>query len=458
MLHREGDLLRSVNVESFPFGGKRKRPSYITYLGTPDNDQVDDLFNFTKESGTQFWNYRFSGGSLFYSQQGTGAWTVCGNGTFTGGTMRHAVLEDTLMITDGAGTIHFTTDGTHLVNNGTYLYNGTSETPAPVAVDLVEYNQRIFAAGTASDLFWSTTGTPADWTSDSSSILIPGAGKLLSTFVSQDRLIATKNSGKMFRYDTFNLVDLSTNLGPTSLSSIANIEGNRLYLNRLGFFSYGGDKPQILSNAIERQIYNDKGEGVAGTTFDNAPGVAHQYSYYCTIGTVTDDLTDETVSDAVAVYDYQDNEWGNYKFANKPTAWLSFKDENSDQQLIFGSDDGQCYQIAGTALNDNTATVDAVVEGVIHLGTPESDKRWKYLWASFNPGCQAKMQVAIGDTYTKGKKKWIDIGDCSDGVCEFRFPERSRGKLLFWKVYEASRNTRFNFYGFSVEADVIDRT
>jgi len=82
LLHKEGDLLRSVNVENFPIGAKRKRPGYITYLGTANGSQVNGLFNWTRNNGTQFWNYRFSGGLLYSSQQGTGAWTITGNGTW----------------------------------------------------------------------------------------------------------------------------------------------------------------------------------------------------------------------------------------------------------------------------------------------------------------------------------------------------------------------------------------
>ena len=247
LLHKGGDLLRSVNVETTPYGAKRKRPGYIKYLSTaPNNAQIEGLFNWTKNSGTQMWNYSFAGGKLYYSTQGTGAWTICGNGTFdSGGTISNAVLEDTLCVSDGVGTILTTTTGTSF----------TGAAASPVSVDLEEYHQRIFALGTVSDVFWSNVGTPTDWVNDSSSVLIPGPGKLSSTFKRGDDLIVSKNSGRMFSYDEFNLRDLATDLGPTSQRSIADIEDYRIYLNRLGFFGFQANKPQILSNAIERQVY-----------------------------------------------------------------------------------------------------------------------------------------------------------------------------------------------------------
>src|SRR3990167_1491772 len=275
LAHQPGDLLRSVNLETFPTFAKRKRPGYVTYLGTmPNGSAVQGLFNFSRNNGTQFWNYAFAGGLLYYSQQGTGDWTISGNGTFSpAGTITHAVLEDTLCVSDGVGSVFNTTTGTS--------FSGAAASPP--AVSLEEYHQRIYAAGTASNLFWSNVGTPGDWTNDSSSVLVPG-------------------------------------------------------------------------------------EGIVGTTFNTMPGTTHQYRYYATIGTVTDDLTDETISDAIAVYDFQNNDWWNYKFANKPTAWLSFKDVNGNEQLVFGAADAQCYQIAGTATTDNGASIETVMEGVIHAG------------------------------------------------------------------------------------------
>ena len=50
-----------------------------------------------------------------------------------------------------------------------------------------------------------------------------------------------------------------------------------------------------------------------------------------------------------------------------------------------------------------------------------------------------------------------DLKQTRDGVMEAKFPAGSRGKLLFWKVYEASRDSRWHFYGFTVDANMIER-
>lgn len=443
---KDGDMLRCVNVVNDFYGAKKKRPGYITYLGTPDNNQVNSLFNWTRNDGTTFWNYRYSGSILYYSTQGTGAWTVCGNGTMTNAArIGNAVLEDTMIIGDGAAATRHTTNGTSFTNT----------TSAPIANYFTDYQNRIWAGGTASNLFYSTTGTPTNWTADSSSIAIPGAGKINSVFKANDRVNVGKNSGAMFRYDGYNLVDLATNLNTTSAWSIGNSEDYRLWLNRLGIFGYGGGKPQLLSNAIERQIYNDLGSAIVGGNFETAPGVVHRYDYLLSAGTITDDLTNETINNCVIKYDYQLNEFSNFSLAVNPTAWLSYKDGSGNQQLVFGDVNGQCYTQGGTSLNDNGTPVTSVMEFLITGGMPETEKKWNYLWMFFNPGCQAKIQIALTNTFIKGSKVWVDVGDVSDGVAEIRFPGSSESKLMFVKIVESSRNARFNFYGFAYDADPL---
>lgn len=447
LAHKPGDMIRALNIESDQFGAKKKRAGYTTYLGTmPNGSVVNDLLNFQLNNGTQFWNYTFAGGNLYYSQQGTGDWTVCGNGTLDpGGTLCAAVSENTMLIGDGVSATRHTTNGTSFTNT----------TAAPIAVDMEPYQNRIYIIGTASTKFWSNAGTPTDWTNDSSSINIPGPGKLTTLRKLDDRLITGKNSGIQHRWDGYNLFDLSTTLAPTSSRSLAQVEKVDFGLNRLGVFVYTGAPPELLSNPIEKQIYNDANEGIIGTTFDNAPGIAHKYEYMLSVGTITDDLTDETISDCILVYDYQTDEWWNNTFANRPTAWLSYKDASGDQQLLFANG-SQCYTYGGTQTADNGATIETVMEGVLHLNTL-LDKKWNWFRAAFSPGCQAKIQVAITNTFLKGTKNWVDLGDVSLGVVEYKFPEGSRGKFLFWKIYEASRNARMHFYGFEYDADIISK-
>jgi hypothetical protein len=439
-------LIRAVNVTTGQIGAKEKRPGYGTYLGTPDTDTVNTLFSWHRNNGTQFWNYRASGSSLYYSTQGTGAWTICGNGTINEGAhVGHAVLNDVMIIGDGVGSTRHSSDGTSFTNT----------TLAPIAGYFEEYQGRIWAFGTASNLFYSTVGTASDWTTDSSSILIPNAGKGNGLFKSGDRLFATKNSGLMFRWDGYSLVDIASKQGYSSPYSVGEIEGYRIGITRNGFYGNGGGNPEYLSGAVEKQIFNNSGSAIAGTSFDSAPGVVHRFDYLCAIGTTTDDLTYETVNDCIMKYDVPLNEWVNWRFANYPTAFHSFKDENRNEQLIFGDANGQCYMLDGTALTDNGNAIDTFMEGFIHGGT-NRQKKWNWIIGVFNPVSRAKVQIALSDNLEHRRLKWMDLGDSVNGVVEYHFPPGSRARYCFWKVYESSMDTRFALNGWEYDADIID--
>jgi len=446
-LNTDGDLLRVVNCDPTHIGAWKKRPGFITYLGTPDNSEVTCLFNFTLNNGTQLFNYRISGGSTYYSTQGTGAWTICGNGTLTNRAFTSpGFLENTMIVGDGTLPSRHTTNGTSF----------TDTTSAPRAQFWTDFQNRIWAGGTASSEFYSNVGTPTDWTNDSSSITIPGPGRINHTFKASDRLVVPKNSGVILRYDGDNLMDLATDLGPSSPQSLANVEGYSFYLNRLGIFGFGGAKPEIVSNKIESLIYNDAGSAIVGTAFDNAPGVTHRYDYLLSVGSIADDLTNEPINNAALVYDYRLNDWRTYSLATRPTSWLSFKDNLGSQQLIFGEAGGQCYQMSGTAVTDNGTAIQSILEGFIHGGS-FLEKKWNWGRFLFNPGCEANVQIALTDTFTKENKIWQSLGQAQDGIVEYHFPSDSRSRFLFYKISDNSSAARFEWYGAELSVDLINR-
>lgn len=450
-LQKQGAVLRALNVERDSIGAYKKRPGYVSFLGTPDNSQVNTLFSWIQNDGVSNFVYRASGNILYHSLAGTGAWTVSGNGTISsGGHFGQAVLDNTLIGGDGTLASRHTTNGTSF----------TSTSGAPLAEHWAEFQGRAWAArgtavsGTNTDLFYSTTGTATDWTTDASSIRIPGPGRINSLFKASDRLNTSKDAGNIFRWDGFSLIDLATNLGPSSPYSIGNIEDYRVYLNKQGYYGYAGGKPSIISNSIKRQIANNSGSAITGTTFGNAPGIAYQYAYYCSVGTITDDLTEVTIPNAIHRYDFQLDEWTNWRFANRPTAFGTYQDTSSNQQMIFGDAGGQCYQMSGTALSDNGAPIEVQLMGFIHGGSLE-DKKWNWIRAMFNPGCRAKLAIALSDTFSPRTLNWQEVGDAVDGVVEYRFPGGSRGKFCFWKVSENSTSTPFECYAIEHSAEGI---
>ncbi len=455
----DGSLIRCVNVVSDQYGVKAKRPGYTTYLGTADGSAVNSLFSFYKNDGTQFWNYRASGSSLFYSAQGTGTWTLCGNGTITAGAkVRGAVLDNTLIICDGAGSTRHTTSGTSFTNT----------TLAPIATDLFQYQNRIYALGTSSDAFYSTTNDATNWntsgTSDSSSVRIPGAGKLLRGFKANDRGVFTKNSGLVYRWDGYSLIDLSTKIGPASAEVVDQAEDYWFWTNQLGHFGYGGGRPQLLSNAVQKLFYNTSGSAAAGAAIKNSVGVVHQYDHFSTMGSVTDDFTSETVVNTILKYDYQKNEYSEFSFSTAPTAFLSYKDTSNTPQMIFGDSSGQCYTYDGNAKSDNGTRIEAVMEFFSDCDAPELQKKYEFLDVFMNPNCQAHVQVSIGNTFTKQSKVWVDLvpdqvsgRDYSSGHLLYRLPQGSRGEMIFIKITDVSTTTPFLFYGMTLTYEFVKR-
>lgn len=446
LLQKEGDFLRLVNVDFSPVGAITKRPGYVTY-NSSIGGTVTSLWDWHKADGTTFYNYACSGGSVYYSTQGTGDWTICGNGTMTDNArIGFGILEETMLVGDGTAASRHTTSGTDFTNTS----------GAPVAFDFQDYQNRMYGLG-SQDLFHSTTGTPTDWVTDSSSIRIPGPGHNRVLMRVSDRVVVGKNSGVMYRWDGYNLLDLSTKLAFTSPYSIGEVEGLKLGLNRKGYFGFNGDKPDIISNSITPQIYNDLGSGIAGSTFDSAPGVVHRYDYMCYVGTVTDDITNQTVTNCMQVYNYQLDAWRDYSMGTPVTALWSFKNNSQEDTLIFGDNSGQCYTFGGTATSDNGVAIHAEMMMVYHGAAPETDKKWNWFWAFFNPGCQAHIQIALADSFTPGKLNWVDLGAAIDGVVEFKFPTGSRGRLLFVQITESSVDARFRYYGMTSDWEPIIR-
>lgn len=447
----DGQLIFSTNNLSFPYGAKTKRSGYSAFLGTPDNAQVQSLFQFQNvgNNSSEMYLYRASGSKVYSSYQGTGAWTPTVNGTISNTAhFGQAILDNVMIGGDGVGSTRWTTNGTTWVNG----------TLAPVGEFFTQYQNRIHVGGTSQTLFYSTTNDATNWntsgTSDSSSFEIPGPGKMGAIFKSADRLIATKSTGQIFRWDGYSLVDMSTLYGPSSPYSIGKAEDYRFFMNQYGAFGYGGEKPQLLSNAIQRQIYNQQNTGIQGTVFPTIPGESHYYDYLASVGSITDDFTQRTINNAIIKYDYQKNEFLNWNTAHRPTSFLSYRDKDNNQQLIFGDANGQVYKFDNT-MSDAGLGIESEMVFVYHFGAPEYDKKWNWLRMMFNPGCEANVQVATANTYTYDFLVWKDIpAPLSDGVLEYRFPPESRSRLLFVRIYESSKNSRYSYYGTQIDGVV----
>jgi hypothetical protein len=246
---------------------------------------------------------------------------------------------------------------------------------------------------------------------------------------------------------------MATRLGPSSPYSIGEVEDYRFWMNRLGIFTSNGNKPQLISNPIQRQIFNHSGSGIASDIFDTLPGGVHEYDYKVSIGTVTDDFTGITIPNAVINYDYKHNEFIDYTYYDFPTAYHSFKNASGVQTMIFGNASGQVFQVDDSYHSDNGHPIDGAMMMLLHGNMPHYRKDFEYIEFYVSPGCGASIQYAVVDIPQTGKQWlvqgptiWHPLGDVHDGFTLFRFPPETRGRLMYIKIFESSKQPPWQIY------------
>lgn len=484
-LQLDGQIIHAVNVYNPGIGIIAKRPGYGTFLGTL-GAQVNSLFSFPHQDGTTLQLYAAAGSILSYSLQGTGAWTTAqgsqggdAGGTITNGNhVGYAILNNVMIIGDGAGSTRHTTNGTQFLNTSL----------APIAQYLTQFHNRIYASdGTSSTLTYSSSGSANNWSisapADSSSFTVPDEGAITKSFVAGDRLMITKNKGKMFNWDDYTLVDMATKYGPSSPYSVANIDQTWFYLNQLGIFQHDGANKQLISNAIQNQFYNSGNTGIGTASWGTAPGEAYLWDYLVAVGTITDNFTGRQINNAIIKYDFLKNQFHNWSFNNPPTAFHSYIDASNKRQLIFGDATGQVYQLDPTKTSDNGNAIQSEIVLLFNYASQQTqlsatsasmvsgttyEEKWNWLRLIFNPGDEVNIQFAFANSLTYQHLRWSEIlnihpnanGDYwqeADGVVEIRFPDNlnnpRRSRFLFVRIYDDSDNSQWKYYGCSIDAD-----
>jgi hypothetical protein len=302
-----------------------------------------------------------------------------------------------------------------------------------------------------------------------------------------DRLVVTKNKGKMFHWDDYSLVDMTTKYGPTMPWSVGNIDDYWFWPNQIGLFGFDGANRQLISNPVQRQFYNRAGNGMGtaqiGPT-SSACGAGHIWDYFFTQGTITDDFTGRQISNAILKYDYQKNTFLNWQLNDNPTAMLSYIDATNQRQFIFGNNAGQCFKLDPTKTSDNGNPISTEMVFLFTYAAQQQqfsqtsattvsgksyEKKWNWLRLFFNPGCEMNVQFAFSNTFTYQHLHWSDpiattnlvasgIATFADGVFEIRFPNDPnnlpRSRFLFVRIYEDSDNSQWSFYGAAIDAEI----
>lgn len=478
-LQTDGQLIHAVNVVSLGQGLKAKRPGYGTFLGNLGG-QINQLFDFPFQNGTQLFLYAAVGTTLMYSTQGTAPFVQASPGSIANNQhVGNAVFNNILTIGDGVNNLLTSSNGTSFSSPGS----------APVAQNMAVFHNRLYTVdGTSSIINYSVANDPTNWqnsgTSDSSFITAVAAGACNAVYKAGDQLIINKNRGDMFTWDDTTLTDMSTNLGATSPWSIAQIDQDWFYINQLGIFQFDGATKTVLSDAIQNEFFNRQNTGIGTASWATAPATTHYWDYLVAVGNITDDFTQRSINNAIIKFDFQKNEFLNWSFNDAPTAIHGYVDINLKRQLIFGNASGQIFQMDLTKTSDNGFPIptemvflfnyanssEAFTQSSASAVTGSSwEKDWRWLRAFFTPGCEINCEYAFSNSLDYSRLKWsetintkIGQGDYwqfSDGVLEIRFqsnpnnPPRSR--YLFVRYYESSSTSIWRFYGQQIDANVI---
>lgn len=485
----DGQLIHALNVINFPQGGMSKRGGYRSILNNPDSQQVNGLFAFPFQNGTQLYTYRQSGTNLWYSTQGTTNWVAANMGTGAGSIISNnyignAVFNNILAIGDGTNTLYTSTNGTSFTQPGS----------APVAQYLEVFHNRLYTTnGIDSNVQYSVANDPTNWqnagTSDSSFLVTTSPGACEGLFVAGDMLQITKSKGDIFTWDDTTLTDVSTIYGPSSPKSLAQIDDYWFYMNYLGIFGDDGANKQLLSAPITRMIFNRLGVNVSGVNLINSGnvlGATYFWDYLAVVGNINDDFTGKQLTNALIKYDYQKNAFVYWTLADFPTAITSYIDLFNHQELIFGNASGQVFQYDPGATSDNGTPISTEMIFLFTYAaqsntfSPTSaqtifgssyEKKWNWIRLFFNPGDEVNVQFAFSNTMQLQQLKWSsprltrergqsndDWFQVSDGSVEIRFPNDPnnlpRSRFLFLRIYEESDSSMWSYYGAMVDAEI----
>lgn len=478
VLQTDGQLIHGVNIVQFPFGGMSKRPGYTSFLNNPDSSVVNSLFTFQMQNSGTFWAYRGSGSNLYSSFMGTGNWTPTTGGSIASGQhVGNTIFNNILTIGDGVNPLLNSTNGTTFTSPGS----------APVAQYLTTFQNRVYTTDGTSDFAqYSVTNDPTNWqnsgTSDSGFLIIPTDGALGNLFVAANYLNITQTRGNIYNWDGTTLTNMATKYGPSSPWSIAQIDDTFFWTNNVGQFQFDGAQKTMISNPVQRQIYNRQNTGINPASWGTMPSTGHIWNYLTAVGTTTDDFTGRTIANNIIAFDFQKTQYLNWSFHDAPTAMHSYLDTNLVRQLIFGNAQGQCFQVNPSTTSDNGVAIPTEMVFLFDYAQQAStfsptsastisgstyEKLWKSIRLFFNPGDEMNIQFAFSNSLTYQNLTWSEvintkIGDgaywqIADGAVEIAFPisenNLPRSRFLFIRIYEESTTSQWSYYGASIVAE-----
>ena len=420
--------------------------NYIQWVGTTSNLYSNGVLKLSANSGTSYTACAstLDAGFIVYSQTKT--------------RMGHAVLSNLLLLGNGG--------------DYTMKYDGvtfTDMTAAPRCKYWLTYKGRVYGFGVdynKSRGFFSKTGdltswtnTPADATTGNSfDVDLDSNGDIVGAEVINDRIIVHKERGsyRLIPDDygrVAEILPIPTSKTSTSHWAIQQVNGKSYYPARDATYVHTGTTPGMVSFSVK-----DLFEGI--TDSNRTSLVAGQWKnhfYLSAYGNITEDArlgggVARTFTNAVLVFNTLLNEWYIYTLGHKPTAFATFLDTSSTENLYFGDNSGNTFKF-GVGNLDGTLPIHGEIEiWPMYLGSFDIRKDIDYLSVLADMGNEAQV------FYKFDKDDWQPLGDVKgDFSSKFIADFGAERKNVSFKIVDSSTTKESVIYGFAINAQGWDQ-
>ncbi len=419
--------------------------NYIKWLGSTSDVYADGSLKLSADSGTTYSanTTTLDGAFIVYSQ------TKC--------RMGHTVLYNKMILGNG-GDYTMQYDGQTFANM----------TSAPRCKYWLTYKGRVYGFGVdyaPSRGFFSKTADLTSWTNDPADTTTGNwfdidndyNGDITGAEVIDDRIIVHKQKGS-YRLvpDEFGrvteILPIPTMETATSHWSLKKLRGIGLYASRSGVYGHRGVTPTLISKPVE-----DLYQGIVQTQVTDLPaGVFRDHYYLSAMGSVTEGArlgggVSRVFTNAVFVYNSLLNEWYLYSLGHQPTAFATWLDGSSIENMYFGDSTGNTFKF-GVGTLDGTLPIHAeLIFWPLFLGIPDRLKDFDRIGFITDKGMESELLYNFdGDDYQS-------LGSLSED-CNNRTLADVGGnrRNLAFKIVDSSKVTGSVIYGVSISAKAED--
>lgn len=252
-----------------------------------------------------------------------------------------------------------------------------------------------------------------------------------------DRLLVFKHFS-MWKYDESSRVKID-DVGCDSYKSIINMGGIPYWFNRMGFYRWGGAKPQLISAKAQQFI-----DSIDQTKLDEVVAVRYGFEYRAYIGDIT--IDDVTYNNAWFCFDTKREKIYircTYDEVKSACQYV----ESGKQRAYFGTNDGYVMKFATPVdkiYSDNGSEIDSFfVTNYLDHGDPSVIKHSNHLtvYTKYCQGMKLAVDVDKNNDFNEDRARLLN-----NNVEEIDID--SSGYRFAYKFYEKSSAKSWEFEGF----------